>query len=66
MMSHLGRSLPLTDEISTPDQIIANYDAVTGEQVRELAGRIFDFDRISLSAVGRVRPVEEYRNLLKR
>lgn len=66
MMSHMGRSLLLTDEITTPDEIIRNYDAVTGEQVRALAQRIFDFERMSLSAVGRVRPVEEYQKLLKR
>jgi len=64
LMSHMGRSLLLTGEITTPEEIIRNYDAVTGDQVKELAQRIFDFDVMSLSAVGQTRPVEEYKKLL--
>ena len=64
LMSHMGRSLLLTGEITTPEQIIANYDAVTGEQVKEMARRIFNFDLMSLSAVGQTRSVEEYKTLL--
>lgn len=64
LMSHMGRSLLLTGEITTPEEILANYDAVTGDQVRDLARRIFDFDAVSLSAVGQTRSPEEYRKLL--
>lgn len=64
IMSHAGRSLLLNGSITTPDEIIQNYDAVTAEQVKDLACRIFDFDAISLSAVGQVRSKTEYKKLL--
>ena len=63
-MAHLGRSELTTGEVLTPDQIIAAYDAVTAENVRGLAEEMFDFSRASLSAVGRVRTADEYRELL--
>lgn len=66
LMSHMGRSLLLTGSITSPEEIIRNYDAVTGEQVRDLARRIFDLDAISLSAVGQTRSPEEYGQLLRR
>ena len=64
LMSHMGRSLLLTGDITTPEEIIKNYDAVTGDQVKDLARRIFDFDAVSLSAVGQTRAPEEYKKLL--
>ena len=63
-MSNLGRGALMQGEVLDPDQIIAAYDAVTREQVRDLAQEIFDFSQASLSAVGRVRSGEEYRALL--
>ncbi len=66
LMSHMGRSLLLTDHITTPDEMLARYDAVTGEQVRDLAQKIFDFEALSLSAVGQVRSAEDYQKLLKK
>ena len=63
-MSNLGRGALMQGEVLDPDQIIAAYDAVTREQVRDLAQEIFDFSQVSLSAVGRVRTGEEYRALL--
>lgn len=63
-MSHMGRSLLFTDEIFTPEDIIAAYDSVTREDVIQLAQEIFQFDQISLSAVGRVATKEEYAAIL--
>ena len=63
-MAHLGRSELTMGEVLTPDQIIAAYDAVTADDVRALAEEMFDFSRASLSAVGRVRTADEYRELL--
>lgn len=63
-MSHAGRSLLFMDEILSPEEIIAAYDAVTREDVMALAEEIFQWDKVSLSAVGQVRNVEEYRKLL--
>lgn len=64
LMSHAGRSLLFLDQILTPEEIIAAYDAVTREDVMDLAREIFRWDQVSLSAVGQVRPVEEYKNIL--
>ncbi len=63
-MSHLGRSELLLGRVDSPDEILAGYDAVTREQVHELAQELFRFDRLSLSAVGRVAAAEEYREML--
>lgn len=63
-MSHAGRSLLFSGEILSPEQIIAAYDAVTHEDVVALAREIFRWDQASLSAVGQVRPAEEYKRLI--
>ena len=65
LMNHMGRCLLLTGTIPTPDEILRRYDAVTWEEVAELARTIFDPARLSLSAVGQVRDEEGYRSLLK-
>ncbi|MCI8477682.1 MAG: insulinase family protein [Oscillospiraceae bacterium] len=64
-MSNLGRGALLQGEVLDPDQIIAAYDAVTCEDVRTLAEELFDFRRISLSAVGQVGTEASYRELLQ-
>ena len=64
-MSQLGRSELLLGEIQSPDEIIAGYDAVTREEVHNLARELLDFGRVSLSAVGRVSGVEDYQHWLK-
>jgi len=63
-MSHLARCLLREGRFLTPDEIIAAYDAVTLEQVLQLARETFDFDHVSFSAVGRVADAETYRGLL--
>ncbi len=63
-MSALGRGELLEDRVLTPEEILAGYDAVSREDIRALAEELFDFDALSLSAVGRVRSEEEYRALL--
>ena len=52
--------------VRTQEEILASYDRVTREQLRQLAGEIFRWDRASLSAVGRVRPAGEYGRWLGR
>ena len=63
-MSNLGRGELLSGEVLEADDIITAYDAVTCHDVLTLARTIFDFDRVSLSAVGRVGDEEHYRTLL--
>ena len=59
-MSSMGASELLCGRVRTQAEVLAAYDAVTREQLRELAGTIFRWDQASLSAVGRVRPAGEY------
>ena len=46
------------------DEVIEAYNAVTAEDVRALARELFDFSRVSLSAVGRVGDEDYYRGLI--
>ena len=59
-MSSMGASELLCGRVRTQEEILAAYDAVTREQLQQLAGEIFRWDQASLSAVGRVRPAGEY------
>ena len=65
-MSNLGRSELLMNEVLSVNGIIERYDAVTRESVRRLSETMFDWQRASLSAVGRVGAAEEYQNFLKK
>ena len=63
-MSNLGRGTLLQGRPLKTDEVIQAYDAVTAEQVRDLAQEMFDFRRASLSAVGRVGDEGYYRELI--
>lgn len=65
-MSHLGSSALLYGRVRTLDEILEAYDAVTRTQLRALAEGIFDWNRASLSAVGRVGAAQEYARWLGR
>ncbi len=64
-MNRLGYGELFLGGSLTPDELIARYDAVTREDIRSLAGRVIDFSRASLSAVGRVSEEDKYRELLR-
>ncbi len=63
-MSRLGSDALLYGRVRTTDEILSRYNAVTAEQLRDLAQEIFLPARTSLSAVGRIKTVSEYRNWL--
>ena len=63
-MSALGRGLLLQDRTLTTREVIDAYNAVTAEDVRALAQRLFQLSQASLSVVGRPAAEEEYRTLL--
>jgi predicted Zn-dependent peptidase len=65
-MSHLGSSTLLYGRVRQPDELIARYDAVTREQLRDLAQAIFLPSQASLSAVGRVGTAQSYTQWLGR
>ena len=65
-MSHLGSSALLYGQVEEEGDILAQYDAVTREQLRDLAGELFHMETASLSAVGRVDPSAGYAAWLGR
>ena len=65
-MSHMGSSALLYGRVKETQEIIDQYDAVTREQLRDLAGEMFQMENASLSAVGRVSPAGEYAQWLGR
>ena len=65
-MSHLGGSTLLYGQVKETEEIIALYDSVTREQLRDLAGELFRADQASLSAVGRVGSSQDYAAWLGR
>ena len=64
-MSHLGSSQLLYGRVREMDEILAAYDAVTREQLRDLAGELFQWEEASLSAVGRVGAIADYTRWLE-
>ena len=65
-MSQLGTSTLLYGRVRDVDEILANYDAVTREQLRDLAAELFRMEQASLSAVGRVGSAADYTKWLGR
>ncbi len=64
-MSRLGIDTLLYGRVQATEEILARYDAVTAGQLRDLARELFAPERTSLSAVGRVRTVQSYRDRLE-
>ena len=58
-MSHLGNAALLYRKVKTVDEIIEEYNAVTREQLRKLAGEMFNWNNASLSAVGKVKTIAD-------
>ena len=53
-MSSNARSELLLNRILSPDELMAKVEAVTLERIYDLAKRVFDMDKMSVSAVGKV------------
>ena len=65
-MSHLGSSALLYGRVRETQELLERYDAVTREQLRSLAGELFQMEQASLSAVGRVGSAGDYAAWLGR
>lgn len=57
-MSALGRSELLLEKIRTEDEVIKEIDAITTENVLNLARKILDWNNLSFSAVGKVDNID--------
>ena len=65
-MNRLGSGLLLLGKCLTADEIIERYDAVTREDIRDIAINTFDMSQLSFSAVGKTAPVPEYETLISK
>lgn len=63
-MHHLGRYELFHDCVVSADELVAAYDAVTAEQVRDLARTVFRLDEISMCAVGNTSSEQDYREMI--
>lgn len=63
-MLKMGNSLQALGKCLTPDELIARYDAVSVEQILDLARKRFDFSHMSLSALGKTGGAEDYTKAL--
>lgn len=63
-MNRLGAGMLHFGEVLQPDELIERYDAVTCDDILELARSIFIRSRMSFSAVGRIAPKEKYAEQL--
>ena len=63
-MNSLGKNELYRGCVPTPEEIIERYDAVSREDVLEVARMLLDFGRLSFSAVGQVAVEATYRTQL--
>ncbi|MEA4896281.1 MAG: pitrilysin family protein [Oscillospiraceae bacterium] len=59
-MLKMGNSLLALGKCLTPDEMLARYDAVTSNDILELARERIDFDRLSFSALGKTAGEDDY------
>ena len=64
-MNSLGKNELYRGRVPTPEEIIENYDAVTQEDVLQIARNLIDFKQLSFSAVGQVAGEDAYRALIE-
>ena len=63
-MHRLGKNELYLGRVPDLDEIIANYDNVTAEDIRTLSVAFLDFSKASFSAVGKVGEADYYRELI--
>ncbi len=63
-MSQLGRGELFLHRYMSDEEVIARYQAVTREQIRQLAQKYLDFSQASLCVVGKPEQETFYRTLL--
>jgi len=63
-MNRLGRNELFLGKIPEPEEIIAIYNGITKEDIRRAVTLSIDFEKMSLSAVGKVKSEDNYRELI--
>ena len=59
-MSHLGTSALLYGFVREADEILQEYERVTRDEIQMLAQELFQFEKASLSTVGRGENADDY------
>ncbi len=65
VVSWLGGQEILTEQILTVDDVVTIIDAITGEQLTQVARELFSTDRLRLAVVGPVSDEEPLEKILK-
>ena len=63
--SWIGSQEATYGEIKTPEEVMEKIEAVTGEEVQELARELFRRDKLSLAVVGPYADAQPFADLLK-
>lgn len=63
-MNRLGRNELIHGTVPEIQDVIQAYDQVTTAEIQAMAQKYLDLEALSFSAVGRIRPVEAYRDIL--
>lgn len=61
---YYGAQEILKKSVSTPDELVAGINAVTAEQIQELAQEIFKNEKLNMAMIGPQKEVAEFQNLL--
>lgn len=64
-MNQMGRSELCYGRVLSLEEMLAGYDAITTNDVLQLARRILNFQEMSLCAVGQVEPLSFYEKLVQ-
>ena len=66
MLMHTGKSQLTRGKIKTPDEIYADIDAVTAEDIRNTAREIFKAEKMAFAALGQIKTKTEYKKILSK
>ena len=65
-MNRIARGEMMNGSTLEIEEIVERYDAVTREDIRDIAINTFDMSQLSFSAVGKTAPVPEYETLISK
>ena len=63
--SYYGGQELMTDTIRTPEEVMAKIEAVTSEDILEIANEFFVNEKLNLAILGPFKDKEEFKNILK-
>jgi predicted Zn-dependent peptidase len=56
-MNSIGKSELMLGKINTPEEVLDKIDKVNMDSINEIIERVFDFDKMSISAVGNIKSI---------